>query len=160
MQGNQGNGAFKAILGGKTEVEDDLPEEQDEDVGRCASVPRGKWVRALTVKHAGRPWESFVYSYLGVRAEYEPGRFVVDFVAHDERYRLVVKGRNLEPIYQYCLQGRLEWMREVGPSRDFAPDGEPVITKLDTFKVEDAEPSPRRRGKQDDTERSAERGAG
>ncbi|VTR94329.1 unnamed protein product [Gemmata massiliana] len=63
---------------------------------------------ALAIRHAKKPWESFQYSYISVRSEFEPTRFVIEFVAHDERYRVVVTGRNLEKLYNQCIQHRLE----------------------------------------------------
>lgn len=114
---------------------EELPEDESEEhLGPCASVPRGRWVTALTIKHAGR-WESFQYASIGARSEYEPTRFAVDFVDYPDRYRVVVTGRNLERIYLNCIHARLEWMRAA--DRDFSADGEPVVTKVEVVKIEE-----------------------
>ena len=111
-------------------------EEQEEDLGPCAAIAKNKWITALTIRHATKPWESFLYSYIGIRAEFEPTRFTVDFVSHDERYRLVVTGRNLGRIYNLVLQARMEWLRAA--DRDFNPDdGGFVITGIEVVKVEE-----------------------
>lgn len=115
---------------------EELPvEEFEENLGPCASVPRGRWVTALTIKHVGRPWESFQYSGIGTRSEFEPARFVVDFVDYPDRYRVVVSGRNLERIYLNCIHARLEWIRAA--DRDFESDGEPVITKIEVVPLKE-----------------------
>ncbi len=110
-------------------------DDAEEHLGPCASVPRGRWVTALTIKHAGKPWESFQYSGIGTRSEFEPTRFTVDFVDYPDRYRLVVSGRNLERIYLNCIQARLEWIRAA--DRDFGADGEPVVLKVEVVKLEE-----------------------
>ena len=112
-----------------------LEEQENEDLGPCAAIAKNKWITSLTIRHAAKPWESFQYSYIGVRSEFESTRFAVDFVGHDEHYRLVVSGRNLGKLYNLCIQARLEWIRAA--DRDFGADDEAVITGIEVVKVEE-----------------------
>jgi hypothetical protein len=97
-------------------------------------VPRGRSVTALTIKHAGK-WESFQYSGIGTRSEFEPTRFTVEFVDYPDHYKVVVTGRNLERIYLNCIHARTEWIRAA--DRDFGADGEPVILKVEVVRIEE-----------------------
>lgn len=112
------------------------PEEDEEDVGRCAAIAKNRWVTALTIKYANKPWESYQYGGIATRSVYEPTRFEVRFVDEDVTWKVTVAGRNLERIYMLVLQGRMEWVREA--ERDFARDGEPIILTITTQKVEEA----------------------
>ena len=108
--------------------------DADEDLGPCcAAVARYKTVQALTVKHAGKPWETLPYGYLALNCYYEPTRFTVDFRDADHRRRLIVTGRNLERVYLLCVESRLTWLRAA--DRDFADDGETVVTKIEVVEV-------------------------
>ncbi len=119
------------------------PEEADEDLGPCAAtVFPAKPVAALTIKHRHQPWESFQYRHIGARSTYEPTRFMVEFVGDEEKWRIVVTGRNLERIYRQVIQQRLEWIREADRG-EFAPDKEPVIL---TIRAEPVEEEKGRRG--------------
>lgn len=95
--------------------------EKEVDLGACASVPRGKWVTApksavqeavgsVPVRRHGHP--------LGVRADAVRGRVR----GREERWKLIVKGRNLHGIYMLIVQHRLKWL--AAADRDFAEDGE------------------------------------
>lgn len=117
---------FKDLFGGKAE---EPPEEAEIDPGPCASVPRHRFVTALEVRHPGKPWEAFQYQHIGTRSEFEPTRFVVTFEGREERYKLIVKGRNLHGIYTLIIQARLEWLQEA--VRDFAEDGKPIVTSVE-----------------------------
>jgi len=117
---------------GEASTADEAPEI---DLGPCAAIAKNKWVTALTIQHAGKAWESFQYSFLSVRSVFEPTRFEVDFASHDERFKVVVTGRNLEKLYNLVLQGRMEWLRAA--DRDFGQDGETIILKIDVVPVED-----------------------
>lgn len=111
-------------------------DEPEEDLGPCAAIAKNKWITAITIRNAKGPWVSFTYSYIGVRAEFEPTRFAVEFVGHDERYKMIVTGRNLGRIYNLVLQARLEWIR-VADRPGFAPDGDSVIEGIEIVKVEE-----------------------
>lgn len=118
----------------KNGAAEDVPPVGDEeppaiDPGPCASVPRHRYVTALEVRHAGKPWEAYQYRDLATRSEYEPTRFMVAFEGREERWRVVVKGRNLHGIYSLIVQGRLEWLQAA--ARDFAEDGQPVVTSVE-----------------------------
>ncbi len=115
-----------------TETETEVPPEIDP--GPCASVPRGKWVTALEIRHAGMAWESFQYMGISTRSKYEPTRFVVIFEGRDERWTVVVKGRNLHGIYTLIVQHRLEWLQAA--DRDFAEDGKPIVTSVEVVREE------------------------
>lgn len=110
-------------------------DEQEDDVGPCAALAKSKWITALTIKHAKKPWESFQYRHIGVRSVFEPTRFEVLFVGDDEQWRVVVNGRNLGQIYMLVVQGRMEWLKAA--DRDFAEDGKPIITGIAVEKVEE-----------------------
>ena len=121
------------------------PEEAEEDLGPCAAtVFPAKPVAALTIKHRNKPWESFQYRHIGARSTYEPTRFMVEFVGDEEKWRIVVTGRNLEKIYRNVIHQRLEWIKEA--ERDFAPDKEPVIL---TIRAEPVEEEKARRGREE-----------
>jgi hypothetical protein len=129
---------FQGLFGnGKAKVEQpeaEPPVEAEEDVGPCAAIAKNRWITALTIRHAGKPWESYQFKDLDVRSEFEPTRFILGFSDAHERYRVVVTGRNLGRIYNLCIQGRLEWIRAA--DRDFGKDGDQIILKIETMAVE------------------------
>lgn len=138
MQGKERLG-FKDLFGnGKADAPPaDTPAPDDPadiDPGPCASVPRHRHVTALEIRHAKGPWEAFLYRDMGTRAEYEPTRFVVTFEGREQRYTMVVKGRNLHGIYSLIVQGRLEWLQAA--ARDFAEDGQPVVLSVEVVAEE------------------------
>ena len=108
--------------------------EDDEACGPCAAIAKNKWVTALTVQHPTKPWESFQYRGIATRSTFTPTRFEVRFVDEDDTYRVTVTGRNLGRVYNLVIQHRLEWVRPA--DRDFAGDGQPVITQITVEKVE------------------------
>lgn len=127
---------FANLFGNKSDPEaPPEPVEADDDLGPCASIAKNRWITALTIRHATKPWESFQFSYLGVRSVFEPTRFEVEFVSHDERYKVIVIGRNLIRLYNLVIQARLEWIKAA--ERDFAADGEAIITRIEVVKVEE-----------------------
>lgn len=111
------------------------PDDDEEDVGRCAAIAKSRWITALTIKHATKPWESFQYRHIGVRSTFEPTRFEVFFVGDEEKWKVVVTGRNLERIYHLVVQGRMEWL--AAADRDFAGDKEPIILSIVVEKVQE-----------------------
>lgn len=120
-----GDKSFAEVLAEKH----DNKAEVQEDLGPCASVPRGKWVTALEIRHAGKPWEAFQYVGMATRSEFTPSQFIVVFEGRDERYTMTVKGRNLHGIYTLIVQHRLEWIQAA--DRDFAEDGQPIVTSIE-----------------------------
>ncbi len=54
---------------------------------------------------------------------------------------VTIRGRNLGKLYDYLHQHRMPWIRRVDPGRDFASDGEPVISAIEIVEVDDAKPS-------------------
>ena len=117
---------LKEILTSKPE---EPPQELDIDPGPCASTPRHKYVTALEVRHTGKPWKAYQYQHIATESEYEPTRFVLAFEGREERYKVIVKGRNLHGIYTLALQHRLEWL--AAADRDFAEDGKPIILSVE-----------------------------
>lgn len=112
-----------------------VDQDQEPDFGPCASVARGKWVTALKVRRVNEPSRYYLYKDLAtVAAEVEPTRFVVFFEGREERYLIVVTGRNLEGLCDCIVQGRIEWIQAVPQDRDFAEDGQMVITKIEVVK--------------------------
>jgi hypothetical protein len=131
--------AKQKIAGSKPEEPPEDPVERDwplEDLGACASIAKNKWITALTVKHAAKPWESFQYRHIGARSTFEPTRFELYFVGDDEKWRVVVTGRNLERIYNLVIQHRLEWIR-AEPDRDFEKDEKGYIATVTVEAVEE-----------------------
>jgi hypothetical protein len=60
--------------------------------------------------------------------------FIIEF-NEPEKWRVTVCGRNLEKYYDYITQHRLPWIREA--ERDFAGDGEPIITSIEIVPIEE-----------------------
>jgi len=54
---------------------------------------------------------------------------------------VTIRGRNLGKLYDYLHQHRMPWIQRVDAGRDFAEDGEPVITAIEIKEVEDPKPS-------------------
>ena len=120
--------SLDAILKKTTPTPTPEPDD-DEGCGPCAAIAKNKWVTALTLKHANKPWESFQYKGLGVLSTFEPTRFIVRFFDLDDKEWVVtVHGRNLQRIYMLVIQARMEWLR--ADDRDFAADGVPIILSL------------------------------
>jgi hypothetical protein len=109
--------------------------EGEEDLGPCAALAKNKWITALTIKHASGPWESFQYSGIDVRSTYEPTRFEVCFRNIEAKWHIVVTGRNLSRLYNLVIQARMEWLKAA--DRDFARDGEVIITGIEVTKIEE-----------------------
>jgi hypothetical protein len=104
----------------------------DIDLGPCAARANDRYITALEIRHGGeKPWEAFQYKDISTRSEFSPTRFVVVFEGREERWKVVVKGRKLYDIYKRIVQGRIEWIEAVPPARDFAKDGEMVITSIE-----------------------------
>lgn len=117
----------------KPATEQPEQEADADDLGPCAAIAKSKWITALTIRHARKPWESFQFSYIGVRSTFENHRFEVPFVSHDEAYKVVVTGRNLAKYYNLIIQGRLEWIKAA--DRDDGKDGEPIILNVEVVKL-------------------------
>ena len=56
------------------------------------------------------------------------------FVGEDDTYRVTVSGRNLARLYALVVRHRMEWLEAA--TRDFAGDGQCVITEITVEKVE------------------------
>jgi len=114
-------------------------EEDDagEDLGPCAARPASKWMPGLHIFRRRGSTRSFQFAHVGYQ-EYDPGNtwFIIEF-NEPEKWRLTVRGRNLWAIYHYIAQHRLEWIREA--DRDFAGDGEKIITAIDIVPVKETE---------------------
>jgi hypothetical protein len=108
-----------------------------EDLGPCAARPTGKWLAGVHVFRRQGSTRSFEFAHVGYK-EYHPGNtwFVIEF-NEPEKWRLTVRGRNLWKIYNYIAQHRLEWIREA--DRDFASDGEAIITAIVIEAVKEAQ---------------------
>ncbi len=62
------------------------------------------------------------------------GSFFVEFnIRVGERWRVTVYGRNLWPIFVNLHHHKLEWIKKA--DRDFAADGEPIITAIEVEPV-------------------------
>jgi hypothetical protein len=112
-------------------------EEGDgEDLGPCAARPAAKLLPGLHLFRRRGSTRSFQFAHLGYQ-EYDPSNtwFVIEF-NEPEKWRVTVRGRNLWAIYNYIAQHRLEWIREA--DRDFAGDGERIITAIEIEAVKEA----------------------
>ncbi len=52
---------------------------------------------------------------------------------------VTVRGRNLWRLYDYIHQHKISFVMAVDPGRDFADDGEPVVTSIDIKEIREAE---------------------
>ena len=77
--GDKAESVARGLFSRASKAEPQLVVDQDEpeeDLGPCAAIAKNRWITAITIRNAEGPWVSFVYSYIGVRAEFEPTRFV------------------------------------------------------------------------------------
>jgi hypothetical protein len=124
----------------------DIPEQEneDDDLGPCASRATPKWWPGFHVKNAtllpgtAKTTRSFDYSHMGYR-EYDPSNtFFVIEINEPEKWRIRVEGRALWKLYNYLHQHRLEWIEAaVGRSAMAVPDGSPVIERITIQRIED-----------------------
>lgn len=125
--------SLDAILKKTTPAPPPEPDD-DEDCGPCAAIAKNKWITAITVQHPTKAWESFQYRGICTRSTFSPTRFEVRFADEDETWRVTVTGRNLGRVYNLVIQARLEWIRQ--SDRDFATDGQCIITGIEVAKVD------------------------
>lgn len=52
---------------------------------------------------------------------------------------VTILGRNLGRLYDYLHQHRMPWIARIDSGRDFAADGEPVVTAIEIAEVKEAE---------------------
>ena len=86
------NDKLSTILSKTTPSKPDEPVDltEDDDCGPCAAIAKSKWITALTIRHTGKPWESFQYKHVATRSVFTPTRFEVRFVDEDDTYRVTV----------------------------------------------------------------------
>jgi hypothetical protein len=53
---------------------------------------------------------------------------------------VTIRGRNLMRLFDYVHQHRTAWVMQIEAGRDFAADGETVVTAIEIEEVRDAEP--------------------
>lgn len=70
---------------------------------------------------------SLAYSQLDNRSLYRPGRITLRFVRLKVT-EVEISGRNLYQLYDYIHSHRMPWVKIA--ARDFAADGEPVVTQI------------------------------
>jgi hypothetical protein len=125
--------AATAVAGAKQSVEEDA----GEDLGPCAARASSKELPGLHVFRRRASTRSFQFAHMGYQ-EFDPGNtwFIIEF-NEPEKWRLTVRGRNLWAIYNYIAQHRLAWIREA--DRDFAGDGETIVTAIEIVAVKEVE---------------------
>ena len=109
--------------------------EGEEDLGPCASrkMPKG-WV-GLYVFNGTEDTRGFQYSHMGFESFAADGTsFVIEW-NEPEKWRLLVRGRNLWKIFLGVHHHKIEWIRKA--DRDFARDGEPIILGITIERVEE-----------------------
>ena len=107
--------------------------EEKADVGSCGWV-RSNACAAIDIERGGtEPVLSFQYYAMGVRAEFAPGTFKVEF-GLETVWRVTVEGRNLRPLFDRLNDHRLRKLRQ--GLRDFdLDDGKPFVTKVTVAEV-------------------------
>ena len=140
MSADKGGRLKDILLGGgkgepdpKPEVsEDDEEKALRQDVGPCGWV----WVKgckALDIERGAEPVVSMQYVYAGVRSEFTPGKFWVEFVGM-KTYRITVEGRNLRPLFDRLQDHCLRRIRQA--DRDFGgEEGKPFVKKIEVTDV-------------------------
>ena len=110
-----------------------LESEGPQDVGSCGWV-WSNGCRALDVERGGtEPVLSFQYYAIGVRSEFAPGTFWVEF-GLETLWQVTAEGRNLRPLFDRLNDHRLRKLRQ--GLRDFdTDDGKPFVTKLTVREV-------------------------
>ena len=106
----------------------ELEPDGQQDVGSCGWV-RSNACAALDIERGGtEPVVSFQYYALGVRSEFAPGTFWVEF-GLETVWRVTAEGRNLRPLFDRLNDHRLRKLRQ--GTRDFdTDDGKPFVSKL------------------------------
>ncbi len=106
----------------------ELEADGQQDVGSCGWV-RANACAALDIERGGtEPVLSFQYYAIGVRSEFAPGTFWVEF-GLETVWRVTAEGRNLRPLFDRLNDHRLRKLRQ--GTRDFdLDDGKPFVTKL------------------------------
>lgn len=70
---------------------------------------------------------SFQYLHLDSNSSFVGQRIVLRFLGM-QAIQVTIDGRNLRALYEYLHQHRMRWVQEA--ARDFARDGEPVVSKI------------------------------
>jgi hypothetical protein len=83
---------------------------------------------------AGGDVRSFQYMHLCSDSSYTPQQILLRFTA-SKMITVLISGRNLWELYDYIHEHRMPWVREA--SRDFALDGESIVTKLSFYEDDD-----------------------
>jgi len=123
---------LRQILSPVTDVTDadgDLPSltsDEYQPFARAANKPLFS-VHFLTAKGEMR---SFQYLHLDSGSTFTGDAIAIRFLGM-QPINVRVTGRNLRRLYDYLHQHRVSWVLAVAPGRDFAKDGQPVITAIE-----------------------------
>ncbi len=128
-------GSLEELFGKPVKHADIPPQAEEEDLGPCAARAKDKWVTCLHVYDRALPVVTLFYAHVGVMGEFRDTEFTIPFGNGDDKYVLIVRGRNLWKCYNLACQHRLEWIRVA--DRDFARDGELIITGVRVKPVEE-----------------------
>lgn len=127
---------LRNILGEKeleAEREGGLPALRDNEFRVCGR-PAAKPVFAIHFITQGTV-QSFQYMHLDSNSSYSPTRIGLRFTG-SKIIDVAIEGRNLWELYDYIHQHRMPWVRVA--ARDFAQDGETVVTKISVSAPEQA----------------------
>jgi hypothetical protein len=101
----------------------DLGEGEYQPYSRPANKPIHS-IHFITAKGTIR---SFQYVHLDSDSRYSGEKIELRFIGM-EPVRVVIQGRNLWRLYDYVHQHRASWVTEA--SKDFAPDGQAIVTAI------------------------------
>lgn len=94
---------------------------------RAFARPSNKPLFALHFVSPRGEVRSFQYMHLDSDSSYKPEHITLRFTG-TAIVNVVISGRNLWELYDYIHQHRAAWVRQAG--RDFAADGEPIVTAI------------------------------
>jgi hypothetical protein len=98
--------------------------------------PADKEIARLHVILKDGSVRTFINDHLDVEHRFESGKFSLVF-AGTKHWRIDVEGRNLWQVFDYLTLRRWPYLREA--TRDFAGDGETIITRI---AIHDVTPQP------------------
>jgi hypothetical protein len=101
--------------------------------------PSNKPVYAIHFVNPAGEVRSFQFVHLDSGSRFAAERIMLTFMGM-EPVRVAIHGRNLWRLYDYIHQHRMPWIMVAG--RDFAKDGETIVTKVAYDPVRGDEPPP------------------
>ncbi len=111
--------------------EAELPSPKERDY-KPHAAPANKPVFALHCIGANGAIRSFQYVDLDSDSRYEPGVILLRFTG-TKVLEVTIRGRNLWRLYDGIHRHVISWVMEAG--RDFAQDGESIISRIEIREV-------------------------